>query len=209
MCTGTHDYIPADRTAEVKVMFQTPGGYAQNSFHFIKSTEWSSTDLDDLAHAMEDWVKGSYLPIVSGQVSYTGIVATDLSDSNGPQVELPCTSGCTGGNGSNVLPSNVTVAIKLTTPLRGRSYRGRNFFVGLTEDAVSGDTVASGTVTAIQDAWDSLVGIDAILTGAALAIVSYCQAGAWLTSAVVTTVTAASVENTVDSQRRRLKGRGI
>lgn len=209
MCTDTHPYIPADRTAQVIVKFQGPGGYAQQGFHFIKDTEWSNSDLGDLGSSMDTWVHSHLLPLMSGQVSYTGIQVTDLSDVSGGQFESFCTTGCTGGESGNVLPSNVTLAIKKITNLRGRSFRGRNYFYGLAEDQVSGDTVNSSVVTAIADAYGLLVGPDAMLTGATWAVVSYCNGKTWRTSAVVSSIIGVSVDDTIDSQRRRLKGRGI
>lgn len=209
MCTGPHPYIPADRTAQVALIFQGPGGMAENIFNFIKSTEWSVADVTEIATHMIAWWKTNCIHITSLDYTLVKAIATDLGDANGPQAEIPVTSGGQGTETTEAFPSNVTVAIKLITPLRGRSFRGRNYFVGLPSDASTGDTLDPAYVTAIHDAWATLVGPDSVMPDTELAIVSRCADHAWRTTAVVTSVTDLSVDNTLDSQRRRLAGRGV
>jgi hypothetical protein len=108
------------------------------------------------------------------------------------------------------LPSNVTLAISFRTGFRGRSFRGRAYAVGLTEGQVTGDSVSDAVATAYREHWEAFIAsVQTDFPGASLAIVSRCQDGAWLTTATVTPVETVLVDPTVDSMRKRLKGRGI
>jgi len=208
MCTGTHPYIPAENTAEVRLNYATLGGVAQNVINFRKGSAWTSSDLQDLANDVKDSWETNISTDVTEDISLDTIVATDLSSETGPQYTLP--AGIAGAIASPALPSNVTLAIKFSTDFRGRSYRGRLFYVGLAENQVVGDQVSEAFQTGVQENFALFFGdILAGSTGAEHVIVSRCQDGSWLTDAVVTPVTAYTVDRTIDTQKRRLLGHGI
>jgi len=102
------------------------------------------------------------------------------------------------------------VATKFGSGLSGRSHRGRSFHIGLTDDQCVGDSLVAGMADTIRDAWIDLVGaIHDDDIGADLVVVSYCQEKNWLSNAEVSVISEITTENTLDSMRTRLAGRGM
>jgi len=210
MCTGAHAFIPAENCAELRAIFDTPGGKAINVTNWQKATPFDKDDLAALIALYETAWEAEFSPIQSNAVQLTRFIATDINSENSFQVDKAPAGDLTGGETSPILPGNVTVATKFTTGHTGRSYRGRSYFIGLVEVNVTGDELAPGVSDEITDAWTSLVGaIHDDDLGASLAIVSYCEDGDWRTNALVNVVTDIATENTIDSMRSRLSGRGI
>jgi len=207
MCEGPHPYIPIPNTAMIEWRFTTPGGQALNRFFIEKPDAWTLEDLTDAAEAAEDLWESELSGLVSTGVSLNETVVTDMTTESGGQVVNP--GGISGGNANPVMPSNVTVAISFRTALRGRSFRGRLYHVGLTDLQVTGDTLVEGFDTTLATAYqDIMQGIGAAVTDGQHVVVSLCEDGDWRTTAVTTPVTAYTVDDTVDSQRRRLLHRG-
>jgi hypothetical protein len=101
----------------------------------------------------------------------------------------------------------VTAAISWRTAKRGRSYRGRSFHIGMTSTMVTGSTLTAGTITSLTTAYNALLtAVNA--SGIALCVVSRFQNHVQLTNGESTPITVATIEGNLDSQRRRLIGRG-
>jgi hypothetical protein len=133
-----------------------------------------------------------------------------LQSENAIQITFGVTPGTVvGSNAGAALPNNVTACVSLRSNFAGRSARGRLYWQALTETQVVGNTidtsVAGDIVAAVQ-------AIDVAMTGLGyeLSIVSYINNGAprvggpvyFFVSDILMT------DFTVDSQRRRLPGRG-
>lgn len=207
MCEGPHDYIPVPDTAEVRLRYQTAGGLAENVINFSKSGGWDVDSLADLAAAVEDSWESNISPIVAETISLTDTIATDISSQTGPQVTD--IGGIAGGQPNPALPNNVTFVVSFRTANRGRSYRGRLYHVGLTENFVTLDSVGPSNAAAFQGDYENFFAdIATAVPGAVHVVVSRCQNGEWLTTGIATPVTSYFVDETIDSQRRRLAGRG-
>jgi hypothetical protein len=114
---------------------------------------------------------------------------------------LAITPSQVGGAANPGLPGSVAFCVSLRTALAGRTTRGRKFIAGLDETTVTGNTldaaVADGIVGAINGLKNGLITL-----GNPLSIFSK-------TAVTLVPVTAATkVDNFVDSQNRRLTGRG-
>jgi len=210
MCTGAHDFIPADNTVKVAMYFDTDGGKAMHVLHFVKPDTWSESDCRNFhGYVSEAW-NTNCSPGQANTVVCSRIVVTDLGSEDSFEYDAAPTTDLTGGLASPVMPGNVTVATKFGTGHAGRSYRGRAYWIGLTEGQCVGDQLGAGAGAFINGAWTDFAGAlhDSDLE-ASLAIVSYCNEGAWRLAAQVTPVTAFTTENTLDSMRTRLAGRGM
>lgn len=210
MCTGPHAFIPAENVAELRAIYDTPGGKAMNVTNWQKDTPFSKDDLAELILEYETAWNTYFSPLQGLGVAITRFVATDINSEDSFQVDKAPSLDLTGLINNPVMPGNVTAASKLTTGHTGRSYRGRSYFIGLTEGQCVGDSLASGVASAITAAWDFLIAdLHADVLAADLCIVSYCADGSWRTNALVNKVTAVNTEGTLDSMRTRLLGRGI
>ncbi len=207
MCIGTHPFIPAENTVKVEMVYNTPGGIAENTLYFADATSWDASDVGVIAGEIKAWWEDTIRNWQSTGVSLAKVRAQDISVEDGNFWEYTAGLPEAGLGATAVLPQNVTGAIKFSTGRAGRSYRGRNFFVGLGEAYVTGDTIDSTLIAGVMTGYE---GLDdpAVISKGHQVVVSYCQNGEWLTDAVVTAVNGRSFDNTVDSQRRRLTHRG-
>jgi len=210
LCTTPKPFIPALNCARVRAIFDTPGGKAMNVLNFQKATPFDKDDLAALLNIFETSWEAQLSPLQSNLVEMTQVIATDINSEDSYEVDRAPLVDLTGGRTSPIMPDNVTVATKFGTGFSGRSHRGRTFHIGLTDDQCAGDTLVVGMADTIRDAWIDLIGaIHDDDIAADLVIVSYCQDHNWLADAEVTTVSNISTDNTLDSMRSRLAGRGM
>jgi hypothetical protein len=110
------------------------------------------------------------------------------------------------------MPNNVTCAIKWLTANSGKSFRGRTFHIGMTDQMVIGNNLAGGQDTKFLTAYTALMNAVASqpaaggASGFHLVVVSKRHNNAWRDTAVVTPVLSCGLTNTiVDTQRRRMR----
>lgn len=186
-------------------------GAAQNWQFCLTLRKSAGEPLDtDLQQATADghaWWTSTLKALVSTGVSLASIVAQDLTEEGGQQYQD--TIGEAGTMSGSSVPLNACAVISARTARRGRSFRGRNYLSGLT-DAILGSSmnaITSGHASALAGAWASLRGT---LDGHGLdhVIASKQHNGQVVSPADVNEVTAYVVDTLIDSQRRRLTGRG-
>lgn len=202
-------FVPAVDCAEAVIGFIGDGGNYNNVLNFKYATAYDQSNIDDLADAVDGAVGSDYLAILSDQVSYVNTHVRGLTSS----VDLEGVanaSASTGGDSDSPLPSNATLCVSLRTGLTGRSARGRFYSVGATfGDVLTADVFTAAYVAAVV-ATIVAISTQAGAAGWTLVVLSRRNAGVALTAAVARPVTQIyAVDNNVDSQRRRLKGRGI
>lgn len=111
----------------------------------------------------------------------------------------PGTVGATGGDAS---PGNATLAVKQMTGRSGKSYRGRNFWPGLAEGQTIGNQVISALITALS------IIFTRNLTGFVGVVGTYIPCVPSRKLLQLHNIVAFSMDKFIDSQRRRLTGRG-
>lgn len=114
---------------------------------------------------------------------------------------LSVAGGIPGTIAQDSMPGSVAFCVRLRSALAGKRTRGRKYFAGLGEADVTGNSLlgarADGIVSAITTLIDNL-----IVAGFPMQIVSFAGATS------VPVVSASYFDLFVDSQRRRLTGRG-
>lgn len=210
MCTGTHDFIPANDTIKLELIVQASGQTMENVVYVRNDAGVSESDVRNLAtEAIDAWAT-NIAPIIADAVTLVLVRATDLSSEGSFGFELAPSTVQTGGLNVPILPGNVTVATKFASGLTGRSHRGRAYWIGLTEGQVQANLLAPGFGTNISAAWaDFFSDLFTAVGFGEHVVVSYCGGGSWRTSALITPVTNYSTNEDIDSQRRRLNHRGL
>jgi len=209
-------FVPVANTVEVELRFLLDGQHIENTLYFEIGIAPDPSNMTTLLNNVESWWIDNVAPLCSASLSLVELVATDLTTATGPQVTVAPVGGDPGGLGQPALPNNVTLSVSFRTANRGRSFRGRNYFPVLSEGQVTDNTVTAGVVTAIQDAYAAiLTDVNGGLPPVTWVVVSRFSgidsngdpiprvAGI---STPVTTVVI--VDPIIDSQRRRLPGRG-
>lgn len=210
MCTGTHDFIPLPETARVQMVYTMQGTIAENVFYFFKTDGWTSATLLDLGNS----VFSAWGAFIQGQqptvLTLIRIMCQDMSEPEGAYAEVAPTGANQGSTETEPLPLGSTLAIKFATGLAGRSNRGRLYHIGLGEGVVNGNFTTDGYAATLAEKYANFFdAIEADFVDVDHVVASYCNEKAWRTVGVTNAVTAYSADNAIDSQRRRLAGRGM
>lgn len=185
------------------------GQEIQNTLYFEKAGGYIMADLLDLAAVVRSWYFTNVMPILSNDYVFREITAQDISAEAGEIAFNTAGTGTAGGNTAPSLPGSVAIAVSFRTGLAGRSYRGRNYLSGLVEAGVTGNTLADVTRTAITTAYAELLDVLSD-TDFVWGVVSRVTAGLPRPVGIITAITSVIIVDAfVDSQRRRLSGRGV
>lgn len=204
-------FVPAANVIELVPNFRNTQtlDVAKNVLNFRKASgAVTAADLEAVELAYLQWFIDLGNNEVSNQIQLIQTDARDLTSVNS-FIDTNVMTPPVGGQRANaVLPMHTTLAFKLATGKAGRSFRGRLYFVGLYESAVTGDFVAVGVADAILTALNDLKA-DMAAQGYEWVVVSRFANGLPRVNAVVTPITTISyVDLRVDTQRRRLAGEG-
>lgn len=146
-----------------------------------------------------------YMP---SDLSLTGLKVLDLSSQSGwtlfYQTGLPIAGTSAGAS----LPNNCAVVLTKRTFNRGRSYRGRIYQPGLTELHTTSNQVQGTPLAAMLAFWDDMRFYATGVVDYQMVVASRFQNHVQLSVGEATDVTGITSDGVVDSQRRRLPGRG-
>lgn len=198
-------FIPAANCAKAVLRLEQFGRIYTNSLWFLKSGGWNSTTLLGLATNVVDYWADYVAPVTSDQVTAVGCVAYDMTTLDGPASTYNPGIPPDGDLTDATLPGNVTAAISFRTANRGRSGRGRIYHVGLTEPMVVDNTLTGAWPGDLQEAWSLAIAEVEGLSVCTHVVVSFQIDGAPRAFGYAQPVTSITVDNKVDTQRRRVR----
>lgn len=208
-------FVPVANTALVETRMTLDSQQVENTLWVEFPAAPSAADLLTLANDIDSWWEGSYAPLVSDGVQLREVVVTDMTTASSGQVSVAPAVAAFGGQSSPDLPSNASLTVSFRTALRGRSFRGRNYLVGLTEDTNTGNIVNSPFIALVIAAYEELLSGGGALSAGEWVVASRFSGvdvngnpiprAAGVTTPIISVVV---VDNVIDSQRRRLPGRG-
>jgi hypothetical protein len=208
-------FIPVANTVMSEIRMRLDGQQIENTLYWQKGGSWSSGDILTLGNALLTWWPVNYAPFVSSAVTLSEIYLTDLTSDTSGVLSVPAPTPHPAGDRSAAsLPNNVALTISFRSGLRGRSNRGRNYISGLSEDAVVLNTVDAGVITDIENGYNALFDVASDTSSAWVIVSRYSgvdEDGRPIPRVAGETADILSVlvvDATVDSQRRRLPGRG-
>lgn len=194
--------------AMVQVRMLLDGQEVENTFGLQAANPISAAGLlDSVSNIMLLWIS-NIMPLVGPLCSLREVYAkTETAGTNyeAASTDPALTPGTLGGTNH---PNNVTACVTFRTGLVGRSFRGRNYVPGMTTDSILNNTFDTGWVAAIIQAYnDVFTGM--LATDDTAVVVSRWENGLPRLTGIVTAISTATVrDDTADSQRRRLPGRG-
>ena len=202
-------FQPAPGIIEVALRFTSQGQRAVNVFHVGPNFGEQTVDIPTVSVIFSQWYQQYLRPIQHETTVLNEFVLTDLSVEAGQQLTLPMGENNTGNLIGIAAPNNVTIAVSLRTGLRGRSYRGRVYHVGLAQSQIQGNFLTPAAAASIREAYDTLVTQMSDGEGGDLVVLSRQLNNATRATAIGTPILSATLtDTTIDSQRRRLPGRG-
>lgn len=210
MCEGTHGFIPANGVFNFKLIFDQYGQKMMNNFNVLSGGGVLQADMDRIQLKLLDWLTANWKPASGNTASCSLMVGQYIGVEGGIQKDYVVSPAVVGTVNTGAMPANVTFCAKWGTGFAGRSARGRTFHIGLTSGNVSGNTLIGASVTAFVAVYTALLTkLGAGGTVDKLVVTSYCNNGFWRINASSLPVTGVSIEANLDSQRRRLTGRGM
>lgn len=202
-------FIPAPNCVRSSFVYNLDNQIVVNTFHFRFNTDPTIIEMGSLNTALHTWYTASFKAALHTSLTLQQIVSVNLSTQTGAQSTLVLSPAEAGSNaGSPLLPSNVAWCASLRTLNRGRNFRGRLYVPSLTETLLSAaNTLSVASQGTIQTALAQLM-TPANVANFAYVVISKFLNNLPRTSAINTLITAIAGDQTLDSQRRRLPGRG-
>lgn len=202
-------FVPAPNIVQVEIRMRLDGQNIENRIMVDALAPVTPAIVSTIANGVGDWVKDHLAPQLPDAISFREVYAKDLSAVDGYEATFDL-SEVTGAVIGVPLPNHVTICASLRTGSVGRSARGRLYWPVLTEDQVTNNTVNGPTLSNIRT---TLMALREVITTDLMmswVVVSYRHNNAPRPGGPVYYVISNVVftDDTVDSQRRRLPGRG-
>lgn len=214
-------FIPAENTAQVRVNQTLHGEKLTSTFYVRKNSEWGTADLQALANIIISWWNDDYSDNLSSDICLSSVAARSMQAEDAPGVEVGAPLLSCGLSVSPAMPGNVALVVKHTTGLTGRNRRGRTYVAGMGENTVGGNNVDTTFRDAVVTTFGELR--DRLIAAGYVHVVASFYDGTHLETqpdgqvlrrptprdaALLTPVEGYVADAFVDSQRRRLAGRG-
>ena len=206
-------YVPVSNCAQVEMVALMAGQRTQNVLHYTQTgmAAYNTAKLTALCNAIIALVnQTSVKALWPSTWQLIELRATDLTTQFSEAVTISAGLPITGTRPGSQLPNNCALCFTKRSTLRGRNFRGRFYFGPLVEADVTDNTVSGAVVTGIIG--NLLNGLrvvtDANTVVHNLQIVSRWNNNVPRAAGLTTDVNNWTSDGIVDSQRRRLPGRG-
>lgn len=203
-------FVPAPNILMVEVRALKQLQRVENRFYVNCLHEPTITDIEAVNAVMVPLLGTAWAPDLPSDVSIQSIFYRSMQSQNAIQLEVSLAPGINGTALGDPGPNQNTFCVSLRSTSAGRSARGRLYWLGLSEDQYQINTLTNAARTAIVENVEALrAGLAAIQRP--LTIVSFISNGAPRPGGPVYFVVSSvlSVDAVIDSQRRRMPGRGI
>jgi hypothetical protein len=202
-------FVPVPDTVMVEAIYEWDGQIVENTMYFERlAGATAEADITGLLNIVLDTITTELLPLLASAIKIVRLVGTLLDAVDAIAVTLTVSPPIVGGDAAESMPNNVTYCVSFITAQRGRSFRGRNYVPGLTIASVNGNTISSTFRTGLLAFYSELKAA-AIADEWEMVVVSRFSNGEERGTGVTTPINAfTTFDATVDSQRRRLPGRG-
>lgn len=193
-------------TVQITVVYQQNFETMQNTFYAKFGGVYQQADLQALADNIDVTVGTFWRPIQTQDCSYIRTEVLGLEFEN----DLTAESAVTAGPGTDVdegLPNSVTIAIKKSSGLTGRSARGRNYWMGMPAGELAGNEnlVKDDYVTSVEVALDLIrTATDTTLSFEAVLVSRFANGVARAFGITFKWLSTTCVNAFVDTQRGRL-----
>lgn len=202
-------YVPVPNTVKVALKGRIYDQLTINTLYFTSSSDIDADAMEVLVGDLFDWWSATMAPQTSNQFTLAGADCTDLSNDSAPSLELSPTTTTTGTYAGPSLPANATWSVKFTTQFRGRSFRGRNYVPAIPRDLAVENNVLVSWADAVTAAYNTMPGSISDPRWTWVVVSRYSNKQPRATGVVTPVREAVYADLRIDSQRRRLTGRGI
>lgn len=202
-------FIPTPNCAQIELMYSWSGQTCETVLHYQFSADANVTRLTALADACITLWTTNVKPLMASTLSLVSVIATDLENQNGPSITRAGGLPSAGTQTGDCLPNNCALVITKRTANRGRSFRGRIYSPAIPEPQTANNTPTTTFVNQLVTAWSTFISVT--ITGpevVPLGVISKFANNTPRAEGIFTPVTNLTSDGVLDSQRRRLPGRG-
>lgn len=200
-------FSPLPNGVKVAMEFTKDGQLIVNVYHITTTLPLISANLTAIANAFLTWWTTDLRTVQSSALVLSRIRALDVSVEDGAEGIVIPSSNQAGAIAGTDAPNNVALVVTHLTGRTGRSFKGRTYLAGVPSASVAGSTYNGAAVAAIATEFTDLPTRLAAVSGTHV-VASYFNNGVKRPIAVASTVTAYRVNDIIDTQRRRVPGRG-
>lgn len=210
-------FVPVPRTAELEAVYLLDSQIVENTLYYQHTTTPTLAQLIDLVEAVNTAIRTNLIPFMSNAIQLLRLVGTMIDVADGLVYTSTTSLPISGGDSTESMSSNVAACISLRTGHAGRSFRGRNYVPAIPIGAVTVNTLSSDYRTGVANAYNNIVtaGVDDGWQGVVVSRYhGFTVSGGRKiptprSEGIATPISAVFFsDSTVDSQRRRLPGRG-
>lgn len=201
-------FVPVPLVVQAELIYTWDGQIVENVLHYEPSVPPTPALMEQLGAALVTWFNADVGPYVSNTVSLIEVKLTDLTTAFAPVVNFSTGLPITGDRVSASLPNSVALVMTKRTGLRGRSFRGRVYQVGLCEDQVTANAVIGTSLAGLITSWNNNIEITTAGATWEMVVVSRWENNIERSEGLATEVTNFTTDGRIDSMRRRLPGRG-
>lgn len=201
-------FQPAPLCGLIEWVYDLDGQLCENTYHVEATEPLDSAMCEALAIAAYNW----WAPNLGATISFNvTLLRTEVKALDAPASPFFVYSPgalAVGGAGVESVPNNVAFVVKHNTALSGRSGRGRWYVLGIPDSLVTNSHLSLAQAALYASSFDDL-DTALVAEGVTPIVLSRVQLSVPLLEAVGYPITSHSfTDNVVDSQRRRLPGRG-
>lgn len=205
-------FVPSPSVAQVEVRGTLEDQQVENVLYFLdKAPPITPAKLQSLANDIRGVWIAQFLPWLTSRYIFREVYAVDLSTATSATATAPA-DGQAGSRSitAGMLPNQCTICISFRTNQRGRSARGRNYWAGISHNDSVGNNITATLRNGIVSAYEGLLALTEDDTIPWYWVVLSRRAnGAWRPQGLTNTITSVLIiDNVIDSQRRRMPGRG-
>lgn len=166
-------FQPVNNVAKFDCIFASQGTKRAQFSLYVRNdaSAWDATQLTTTANAIDAAIVADYVPALSQDHDYLGIIARDLEVQFGRVEEVMQAAPVPGTLASPALPGNVAVVCTFKSAV-GAPPRGRIFLLSPAESQVTGELLTAGAQGDLQDACDAISAAAGQAVGNAHVIVS-------------------------------------
>lgn len=178
---------------------------------FGRSAAWTAANLQTIADHCATWWNTALKPLLGGNLQLTEVYARSLESDSAPTYTSTLYSTTLGtASGTAYIPQNCAFVVTFRTAQRGRANRGRNYFPVCLQTQLGNAGIINTTFRdSLLTAYRRLLPGGASDPTPAYWVVISRQLNGVVGGRKVPIIAVASVDDYIDSQRRRLRGRGL
>lgn len=201
-------FVSMLNTVQAELVYTWNSQTCENVLQFEAAGAISVPNMLELGAHLVSWYNTSMKALQSTFCTLTTIRLTDMTAEFAPGLDYTVGLPIIGTLGTDSMPNNVSISLTKRTIFRGRSYRGRIYQVGMGESQVQGNIVVATPLTNMITAWELLLAFSTTSEAWNMVVASKYEDGNERGTALLTPVINITSDGIIDSQRRRLPGRG-